>query len=533
VQGDGYESPLTGTGSTIKGIVTHVISGDGFYVEEPGPQHSASSSKSIFVSAGELSRSILPGQLLALSGQVSEMGSSQDKLTSLTDVSDHEICAENLDLPLTVAELPLDSAEREALEGMRLSFDQELTVSDVYSLFRGELILSSNGVLRVPTEIRMPGPAAVDLERENRNRSLATMLPDSGSEALYVGSTTKAAAGVMGHNGRNKLLFLESAQLAKGAAPEPPAPPAEGAIRIVNSNLLNFFNGDGTGGGFPNERGAGSLEEFEAQSARTRAAMVKIQPDLLAVQELENDGFGPHSAAHSLLSVLNDTGHDDWAFVEPETTRIGGDIITVGLFYRQQVLESMGPARVLDGPEFQHLSRQPLAQLFRERRSGKTFLVAVHHLKSKGRCPDSGENSDQEDGQGCWNAARVSAVGAQAPWLEGLAAEMGAGNVMILGDMNAWRKEDPIRQFGELGYVDLVAELSGLPQHSYLYRGQIGTLDYAFASPALAKYAKRAEIWHVNANWPQKMQQPQPWLRASDHDPVIVDLDFSHSATSD
>ena len=532
LQGDGYSSPLAGTESTVRGIVTYVTRGDGFYIEEPGPQRNADSSKALFVSDEDLSRTVQPGLQLALSGTVSELGSSRDTLTSLTDLFGHEICAENLELPLTQAELPLNSAQREALEGMRLSFDQELTVTDVYNLFRGELTLSSSGVLWVPTEIRMPGSAAMGLERENRNHSLVAALGDSANGPLSAGSTFNIAAGVMGHNGRKQQLFLDSARIADSPVPGSPAPPADGTIRIVSSNLLNFFNGDGKGGGFPTERGAESLEEFEAQSARIQAAIARIQPDLLAVQELENDGFGKDSAARSLLEVLNGTGHEDWTFVEPETGRIGGDVITVGLFYRQQVLESIGSARVLEGPEFRRLSRQPLAQLFRERRTGKTFLVAVNHLKSKGRCPDKGENADQEDGQGCWNSARVSAVRAQAPWLQELAAETGTDNIIILGDMNALRNEDPVRQFNEFGYADLVEQLSGLPQYSFLYWGQIGTLDYAFASPALAKYAKRAEIWHINASWPQKMKQSQPWLRASDHDPVIVDFDFSHSNTS-
>jgi predicted extracellular nuclease len=106
-------------------------------------------------------------------------------------------------------------------------------------------------------------------------------------------------------------------------------------------------------------------------------------------------------------------------------------------------------------------------------------------------------------------------------------------NILVLGDMNAWRKEDPVRQFTDSGFIDLVEQLSGLPQHSFLFWGQAGTLDYAFASPPLAKSAQSALIWHINANWPAGMDQPRPWLRASDHDPVIVDLDFSQSVTSD
>ena len=243
--------------------------------------------------------------------------------------------------------------------------------------------------------------------------------------------------------------------------------------------------------------------------------MEQIQPDLLAVQELENDGFGPDSAAQSLLDILNTTGNSDWAFIDPGTGSIGGDVITVGLFYRQEILETIGTAQSLDSPEFQQLSRQPLAQLFRDRQSGQTFLAAVNHLKSKGSCPESGKNTDQKDGQGCWNPARLSAVIAEVPWVEAQAEALGTDRIIILGDMNAWRNEDPVRQFLASGYKDLVEEMSGLPQHSFLYWGQTGTLDYAFASPAMSESAKNATIWHINAIWPRKMTQPEPWLRNS------------------
>ena len=93
--------------------------------------------------------------------------------------------------------------------------------------------------------------------------------------------------------------------------------------------------------------------------------------------------------------------------------------------------------------------------------------------------------------------------------------------------MNSYRREDPIERFRAGGYTELVETLAGLPQHSVRFYGQGGTLDYAFASPALAPLAARAGIWPINADWPPRMELPQPWLRMSDHDPVVVDLDFS------
>jgi predicted extracellular nuclease len=339
--------------------------------------------------------------------------------------------------------------------------------------------------------------------------------------------------GVLGHEGKGQRLLLESTPRATTSDFETVEPPADDSLRIVSLNLLNYFNGDGRGGGFPTERGAQSLADFQAQQERTAATIAHLQPHLLAVQELENDGFGSDSAAQSLLDLLNSAGFSDWAVVDPALGRIGGDIITVGLFYRRQVLEPAGPAELLQAPAFDGLSRVPLAQGFRERATGNSFLVAVNHLKSKGRCPDVGPDADQGDGQGCWNQARVDAVNAILPWLDGLAEKYTNRQVLILGDMNAWRREDPIRAYRAGGYLELVEELSGLPQHSFVYFGQRGTLDYALASPSLRARARRATIWHINADWPRNMSLPRPWLRMSDHDPVVVDLELSQSATSD
>lgn len=532
VQGAGYRSPLVDSGVTVRGVVTHISAGSGFYLENRESRDSPADSRAIFISDEKLSGSVQTGQTFEISGRVTEIGSGRDTLTALIDISRHAVCGATEDLPLTAVLLPLDSPGRESLEGMRVELDQSLTVTDVYRLARGEVTLSPHGVLRIPTEVTMPGAVAGRLEQENRSAGIVTRLP-SPTAPFPVGSMVQTITGVLGHNGRGQQLFPERTPSVKVPSPPPLEPAADGHVRIVSSNLLNFFNGDGNGGGFPTERGAESPAEFAAQSARIQAAMQRMQPDLLAVQELENDGFGPGSAARSLLSLLNASGNDDWAYVAPDQGPVGGDVITVGLFYRQKIFEAIGPPQTLDSDPFRDLSRQPLAQEFRARRSGKRFLVAANHLKSKGSCPDDGPNTNQKDGQGCWNPARVEAVDAQLPWLEGLADRLGTGNILILGDMNAWRKEDPIGRFVEAGYIDLVEHLAGLPQHSFLYWGQTGTLDYTFASPSMAEFARNAIIWHINSDWPRDMEQIEPWLRASDHDPVIVDFDFSHSSTSD
>lgn len=536
IQGGGYRSPLIGQRVTVRGVVTRIEPGRGFYVEDVDREDGAfppHASRALYVAGPELTVALRRGQTVRVAGDVVESGSGRDTLTALSAPANLEVCGEGGDLPSTPVQLPLDARAREALEGMQVALKQAFAVTDGYHLHRGELTLAIEEPLRAPTEDAAPGDAARAAALSNRQRELAIALPDGARPALPVGARLAGLAGVMGHDGERQRLYPEALPQAAFDDTQPIAPAERGRIRVVSLNLLNYFNGDGRGGGFPTERGARDPAGFHAQQKRLGAALDALRPHLLAVQELENDGFGDDSAAQSLLRLLSDATGGDWAVVDPGTGPIGGDVITVGLFYRPAALEALGPARVLGGSAFVRLSREPLAQLFRDRASGERLYVVANHLKSKGRCPDSGTNADRRDGQGCWNPARVEAVEAQLPWLQDLSAAAGIEHILILGDMNAWRREDPIRAFRAGGYVELVESLAGLPQHSFLFFGARGTLDYAFATPSLAALARKAQIWHINSDWPRDLALPQPWLRASDHDPVVIDFEFNHSATAD
>ena len=538
VQGDAYQSAMAGSQVLVRGIVTRLDPERGFYMEEPGSDSSRETSNAIFIEDQALSREVKPGQVAVLLGRVAELGHAKDTLTALTGISEYRLCGTGQSLPETELELPMDSGQREAVESMRVAIGQNLTVADVYKLYQGELRLSALGILRVPTEDLPPGPAAASLAKKNRDGSVHATSIGLTAPVLLSGSETAPVSGVMGNNGKGHNLLLEHPlhdQRFEGRLRQLRELPAPGknTIRLVSFNLLNFFNGDGRGGGFPAERGAKTHAEFLAQANRLRSAIARMQPHLLAVQELENDGFGPHSAAQSLISLLNGSGNKNWSVVESGSGGIGDDVITVGLFYRSDVLESLGAPHILEGPPFNHLSRQPLAQLFRDRSTGSRFLVVANHFKSKGSCPKSGENTDQRDGQGCWNPARVAAAEAVVEWVVDLAQQAGTDQSIILGDLNSWRQSDPVRTFRQKGFTDLVEHLTGLPQYSYVYRGEAGTLDYVLASEGMLGAASHAVIWHINAVWPQKMELPEPFLRSSDHDPVVVDLDFSQLDTSD
>jgi uncharacterized protein len=56
--------------------------------------------------------------------------------------------------------------------------------------------------------------------------------------------------------------------------------------------------------------------------------------------------------------------------------------------------------------------------------------------------------------------------------------------VLVLGDMNAYAKEDPITVFEGAGYTNTIADALGDEAYSFVFQGQSGYLDHALASPA-------------------------------------------------
>ncbi len=529
VQGNGARSELEGQRVTVKGVVTLTLPGTAFFLESVDPDNSPLTSEALFIADGSAPEAPSVGTALVLTGTVTELGGGHDTQTALTNVAISTRCRSVSSMPLTELQFPITQQQRESLENMRLSLTRPMTATDIFAASRGNLGLSADGMLRVPTEVHRPGPDVAAMERKNASQVIPIRW-SSLPVPVRAGTQIERITGVLGHDNRGKRLIVTQAQTVAAPSTPLPAPMGRDVLRIAVLNLHNFFNGNGKGGGFLTRRGARNDEEFTRQRKRIAAAVNALGAHLLAVQELENDGFGADSAAQSLLDTIA-IDAAPWQIIHSASGRIGQDEITVGLLYRPDRLEPIEHPEMLSVAPFYESRRQPLAQQFRDKHSSRTFLVIVVHLKSKGSCPDSGPNANQGDGQSCWNTARKQMAEGIAAW----ARKQGdrQANILILGDFNAYRMEDPIEVMRNADFVDLVATHTPLPTYTYAYFGRHGSLDHAFASPSLAKYVRDGWIWHVNAAWPAGVDLPQPWLRFSDHDPVVVDLLFNQSATSD
>ena len=119
----------------------------------------------------------------------------------------------------------------------------------------------------------------------------------------------------------------------------------------------------------------------------------------------------------------------------------------------------------------------------------------------------------------------------------------GDGDVLIIGDLNAYDKEDTIDTLTTGGYTDLVKQYQGEDAYSYVFDGQLGYLDHALANPALTGEISNVTIWHINADEADLIDYDTSFkkdaqdaiyapdaFRSSDHDPVIVGLELTTEA---
>lgn len=282
------------------------------------------------------------------------------------------------------------------------------------------------------------------------------------------------------------------------------------------------------------------MRAFRQQRDKVVATLAGLRADVVALQEIENDGWGEDSAIADLVGALNRAlGRDgDYRFVRSATEMLGKDQIKVGLIYRESRVRLVGEPAAYEQGAFVDRNRVPLAATFEPVDGGVPFTVVSNHFKSKGGCEEaSGGDRDQGDFQACWNDTRRQAARELVDWLATDPTGSGGNQVLVMGDLNAYGLEDPIRLMVDRGYRDVVAQHAGEGPYSYVWRGESGRLDHALASAALASRVTGAAGWHINADeldvfgWAnervpdrvRRLADPGA-IRSSDHDPLLVGL---------
>lgn len=458
-------------------------------------------------------------------------------------------------------------ADWEVYEGMLVRVVEPMTVVDLFNLERfGAVTLAAGGRLEQFTNAALPDVEAYRRHRDSVARH--TLILDDGARneypmpprfltrsdgtALRLGDEVRSLTGNLRYARGSGAAGLEAFRLMPTVTPSilparhrpASAPSVGGSLRVMSFNALNFFTtpDDGSRRCGPAARagcrGADSSLELARQQEKLVAAIHQADAHIVGLMEIENNAT---SSLRLLVEALNARSSADWRYVDTGT--IGSDAIRVGLIYAASAATRAGDFAILtrevDARFDDARNRPALAQSFVSRATGGRLTVAVTHLKSKGSpCDDAGD-PDLGDGQGNCNLTRSRAARALADWLATDPTGVNDSDALIIGDLNAYLREDPLQALAAAGFANLVSAAPGSITYSFAYRGELGALDHALASPSLRDQVTRAAVWHINADEaplldynlennrdPQLFDARSPF-RASDHDPIIVGLELT------
>ncbi|MCH8537636.1 MAG: ExeM/NucH family extracellular endonuclease [Alkalimonas sp.] len=579
VQGTGFQSPLQGAEVQLQAVVTAAFQQTdngglgGFYLQEKeqNQDNNPATSEGIFVYDNGFGVPVQVGDLVRVRGTVAEFFEE----TQLADVNELAICDSDRLQQVSPVELnlPVDSFEQlESIAGMWVQTADDFTVTDVFNAVRFGEFTVSNGRLYNPTQIVTPGTEAQAVMASNR---LNRMIIDNGltgvnrqpfitgedgvselsaSNPIRNGYLVRAGLdGVMSYAfGAYRMRQLSTPSFITSSNPrtETPVLAEQGDLNVATFNVENLFTtfdvpGNSCG---PNElgcRGARSESELIRQLDKLIPAILALDADVLALIEIENDA--DDSTLQHLVTALNDASSTaDWNYVA--TGWLGTDAIKPAFIYRANRVSLHGGFAVLDSsvdPDFDTSRQRPaLAQSFITEQ-GAVFTAVAVHLRAKVCGNASGINADQGDGQGCWNNWRTKSAEAMLRWLETDPTHAGNSDIMVLGDFNAYAKEDPLAAMEAAGFVNLAVQSNAgdYSVYSYTFMGESGSLDHAFASPSLAAKVLQAQSWYINSDEipafnysegplqgglvkPDNFYEADPF-RTSDHDPLLITLQLN------
>lgn len=590
IQGTGATSTMVGQLVITRGVVTRVNS-NGFFVQDLNGDGNPATSDGLFVfTSTTVYPDAQPGNLVEVTGAVAEFasgaGTAATPLTQIANPTAVTFQGSGFSITPVLVTLPVapgDSLER--YEGMLVRIDGALTVQQNFLQARfGQLTLGASGRHETPTNRYRPNSpqalALADLQARSR-----LMLDDGASTqnmnpTPYFGANGLPRAGDTVANLVGTLDFGLSGTSSAGpglyrlhpvAAPvftaTNPRPRALAGLdndktKIAAMNVLNYFttftNGQtadgqtgqgctvGTSTTAGNCRGANNLAEFQRQRDKIVRALAGLDADVVGLMEIQNNG---NVAAQNLVDALNaQVRSGPWAVAPLPAQSTGTDAIRVAMIYKPAKVSLVGGA-VSDTDPVNN--RPTLAQTFAAP-AGERFTVVVNHLKSKGSCPSAGDpdaagNVDIGDGQGCWNAVRLQQAQRLRTFVAQLQQNSGSNDVLMVGDMNAYGAEDPIFELTSNGFVDQAARYNQLA-YTYVFDAMAGRLDHAISSASMSNKIVATKLWNINADeqiafdYNLEFKQPacatcapdpanryDPY-RSSDHDPILVVVDFAAPA---
>ena len=564
VQGESHQSPLVGKEVVINNVVVTKTDGDkGFYVQDKVSDNNPRTSDAVYVASKDKVES---GDLLKVQGTVKEgymeeysvkQGQTFKKpagsltVTQIINATITKLGKADLPKALNISEkMPKDIVDNtptkynpetealdywESLEGMLVEVTKPKVTGpqykgDIYVLpgdYKGQKLNNIGGVNLRPgvqnTEV-LPvtvGNKFVAKAKDYFNENISGVV-------TYKNKTYKIDP--------NSVPKLQDGGLKREVSK---IYPAEDKLTIASYNIENFS---------ANNNGHDETPEEKVDKIANSFINEVHSPDIITLIEVQDNNGGVNDgtvdgvkSGEKLAQRIKSLGGPDYKYTEiaPVDGKDGGKPganIRVAYLYNPKRVTLIGKekggseeaARFVNGhleknparidPKSVHFEkvRKSLAAEFEFK--GERIVVIANHLKSKlGDDAIYGSNQPSVENT---KAKRIEEAKILNAFIkEGLRQNPNL-KFVLTGDFNDFEFSDSVKTIVGNELVNLMAEHEQGDRYSYFYRGSNQSLDNILISKNIKDKVVFSPV-HINASFMEEHG------RASDHDPVVVQIDFS------
>ena len=566
VQGESHESPLAGKEVIINNVVVTKTDKTGFYVQDKVSDNNSRTSDAVYVASKD---KVASGDLLKVQGTVKEgymeeysvkPGQTFKKpagsltVTQIINATITKLGKTELPKALNISEkMPKDIVDQtptkynpetealdywESLEGMRVEVTKPKVTGpqykgDIYVLpgdYKGQKLNNIGGV-----NLR-PGVQNTEVLPVTVGNKFVAKAKDYFNENI---------SGVVTY--RNKTYKIDPSTvptLQDGGLKREVSKiyPAEDKLTIASYNIENFS---------ANNNGHDETPEEKVDKIANSFIKEIHSPDIITLIEVQDNNGGVNDgtvdgvkSGEKLAQRIKSLGGPDYKYTEiaPVDGKDGGKPganIRVAYLYNPKRVTLIGKekggseeaARFVNGhleknparidPTSVHFEkvRKSLAAEFEFK--GERIVVIANHLKSK-LGDDAIYGSNQPSVENTRPKRIEEAKILNAFIKEGLRQNPNL-KFVLTGDFNDFEFSDSVKTIVGNELVNLMAEHEQGDRYSYFYRGSNQSLDNVLISKNIKDKVVFSPV-HINASFMEEHG------RASDHDPVVVQIDFSKPA---
>ncbi|WP_257215809.1 5'-nucleotidase C-terminal domain-containing protein [Fredinandcohnia onubensis] len=574
IQSESHNSPLDGVVvNNVEGVVTYIYSikgGNYFHMQTPDDQKddNANTSEGIVVYTGNKAN-VKVGNLVTVTGTVdeyhidgySDANKSDLAVTQINARDDRggvvTVIEEEVALPTTV-KLTNENLPNQVIDNDSFAkFDPEEDAIDFWESIEGMLVEvgtvkavapQEHGDLITVLENRktdtLHGGVLLTEDNANPDRIQFKMYDNNAARDFEVATGDKFTGpitGVVNYGFQNYKIYvdlddMESNHVKGNAEPETTTIVKEDdKLTIASYNLENFSNN--------------TKETSDDKAQKLARAFVQDMksPDIIGVTEVQdNNGqsAGDSAANESyerLIEAIVAAGGPEYQYlnIDPVNNQDGGAPnanIRVGFLYNPERVSlpegiQAGDATTAVGYEDGKLthnpgridptnaafdnSRKPLAAQFTFK--GEDVVVIVNHWNSKsGDTPLFGSTQPPVYGS---EVQRKQIANIVYDFIEEIKVDNPDANVVSVGDFNDYQFAESLKiHEGDL-MTNMINHVGKSDRYTYLFQGNSQVLDHILVSNNLVP-GTEIDILHINADFTDMAG------RASDHDPVMVQVDL-------